>query len=75
MQLLKCENLGNYHFSLQFKEENFENINLKNLIASKIKQKALQTASVNSEWGCLEFENGLVDIEPKTLFEFCINQG
>jgi hypothetical protein len=28
----------------------------------------LNSASIDKDWGCLEFKNGLVDIEPKTLF-------
>jgi hypothetical protein len=49
----------------------FKDINLKNLIDKKIKITDLKTAKINSEWGCLEFKNGLVDIEPKTLYKFC----
>ena len=26
--------------------------------------------NLNQEWGCLEFKNGAVDIEPKTLYKF-----
>jgi len=30
----------------------------------------LQTARINKEWGCLEFKDGAVDIEPVTLYKY-----
>ena len=32
--------------------------------------QALNTAQLNKDWGCLEFNDGAVDIEPKTLYRY-----
>ncbi len=48
-------------------------VDLKDLISKYVTPEELQTAKVNQEWGCLEFKDGLVDIEPKTLYKFTKN--
>jgi len=35
---------------------------------SKISKDEIKTAHIDKDWGCLEFKNGLVDIEPNTLY-------
>jgi len=45
-------------------------VNLEKLIGTYVAKDALNTASIDQEWGCLEFNNGMADIEPKTLYEF-----
>ncbi len=71
MKLLNFTNLGGYHFSLEFDNDYFENADLKILIDKKVSLSELITAQIDKDWGCLEFNNGMTDIEPKTLYEFC----
>ena len=71
MKLLKFENLGKYHFAFKFENDYFEDANLKKLIEKKVSLTELKTAKINKEWGCLEFNNGMIDIEPETLYKFC----
>ena len=71
MKLLKFENLGKYHFAFKFENDDFEDANLKKLIEKKVSLTELKTAKINKEWGCLEFNNGMIDIEPETLYKFC----
>ena len=28
--------------------------------------------SIDKDWGCLEFNGGMVDIEPKILYKYCV---
>lgn len=74
MKLIKFKHQENYIFILTF--ENGESIetNLKTLIEKHVCIKDLNTAQLNQEWGCLEFNNGMVDIDPKTLYQFSIAQ-
>lgn len=71
MKLLKFENLGKYNFSFKFEDGSLHNSNIEQLVKNKINEFELKTAQINSEWGCLEFKTGLIDIEPKTLYNFC----
>ena len=41
-----------------------------NLIGHHVSLEALNTARIDPEWGYLEFNDGKVDIEPKTLCQF-----
>ena len=52
--------------------ENGESIetDLKNLLEKYVDINSLNTAQLNKDWGCLEFNNGMVDIEPKTLYRY-----
>jgi hypothetical protein len=74
MKLIKFKQLKNYIFILTF--ENGENIetDLKTLIEKHVSIKDLNTAQLNTEWGCLEFNHGRVDIDPKTLYQFSMTQ-
>lgn len=74
MKLIKFKPLKNYVFILTF--ENGENIetDLKTLIEKHVSIKDLNTAQLNTEWGCLEFNHGIVDIDPKTLYQFSMTQ-
>jgi hypothetical protein len=74
MKLKEIEYKKDYFFLLKFENGEVENTNLKTLISSYVEPKDLGTAHINSEWGCLEFKNGAVDIEPKTLYQYSKNQ-
>ena len=70
MKLVKFKMNDNYVFDLLFENGISKTVNLSSLIKSKINQEELKTAHIDEEWGCLEFKNGLVDISPKTLYNF-----
>lgn len=35
----------------------------------------LNTAQLNKDWGCLEFNDGVVDIDPKTSYRYAASRG
>ena len=73
MKLKQFQNLGNYNFVFVFENDKAIQKNIRDLIASKVSLDALQTARLDNEWGCLEFKEGMVDIEPKTLYRYLTN--
>jgi hypothetical protein len=40
------------------------------LVGQHVSHDALNTPRIDPEWGCLEFNDGQVDVEPKTLYRF-----
>jgi hypothetical protein len=40
------------------------------LIEKHVSLQQIKTAQINSDWGCLEFNKGMVDIEAKTLYNY-----
>ena len=74
MKLTKIENLGNYYFNLGFDNNSFCKFNIKSLIENKVSINDLKAAQLNKEWDCLEFKDGIIDIKPKTLYNFCFKQ-
>ena len=73
MKLKQFQNLGNYNFVFVFENEKAIQKNIRDLIGSKVSLDELQTARLDKEWGCLEFKEGMVDIEPKTLYRYLTN--
>ena len=71
MKLITFKQYGNYIFDFTFENSFVKKIDISNLIKSKVSMKELNTAHIDKDWGCLEFNNGMVDIEPKTLYNFC----
>ncbi len=70
MKLRYFEYCGAYRFRLTFENGEVKEADLQGLIGRHVDPNALSTAHIDSEWGCLEFLNGLVDIEPKTLYRY-----
>jgi hypothetical protein len=70
MRLKNFEQQDGYKFKLIFENGEVKEADLKNLIGSHVGLVDLNTARIDAEWGCLEFKNGMVDIEPKTLYRF-----
>ena len=73
MKLIKITHLTAYTFTLFFENGENKEANLKELIAKYVNIEQIKTAQINSEWGCLEFNEGKVDIEPQTLYKFACN--
>ncbi len=70
MKLTNFIHQEDYRFTLFFKNGQSKEVDLKDLIEKHVSVKELETAQINPEWGCLEFNNGKVDIEPKTLYHY-----
>lgn len=69
--LLKhAQHLGAYRFRLTFIDGQVRESDLAALIDQHVSVNELVTVNVDSEWGCLAFLNGQVDIEPDTLARF-----
>lgn len=68
MKLIRFSHQKDYIFTLFFDTNERKDVNLKALISQYVSLNELKTAHLNSEWGCLEFNQGMVDIEPKTLY-------
>jgi len=72
MKLISFEYQHDYIFILAFENGEKIEVNLSDLINKYVSEKNLNTAQINKEWGCLEFNNGMVDIEPKTLYRYAV---
>jgi len=70
MKLIKFVHKVNYIFTLFFDDKKHKEIDLQKLIGKHVSVDELTTAYINTEWGCLEFNAGRVDIEPKTLYHY-----
>jgi hypothetical protein len=68
MKLVKFIHHQGYWFTLLFENGESKESDLSALIGNYVSPDNLDTARVNSEWGCLEFNNGMVDIDPNTLY-------
>lgn len=73
MKLREIEHKKGYQFLLTFINGEKANVNLETLISSYVKPQEIETANINQEWGCLEFNGGKVDVEPKTLYHYTKN--
>ena len=70
MRLVDFKLYGNYIFDLNFEDGTKKKVDLSELIKSKVTLDELGSANIDEDWGCLEFKNGMVDIDPKTLYHF-----
>lgn len=70
MKLNRFEHLEGYRFMLTFENGEIKQADLQELIGVYVAPDALSTARINPEWECLEFNDGMVDIEPKTLYRY-----
>ena len=61
-----------YIFLLSFENGKTQQTDLTELIAHHVSIDDLKTARINPEWKCLEFKDGMVDIEPKTLYQYAM---
>ena len=73
MKLKHFEQQEAYRFVLTFENDYTQETDLQGLIGKYVNVDSLNTAQINPEWGCLEFLNGQVDIEPKTLYRYAID--
>ncbi len=74
MKLKSFEHIDAYRYSLIFENGGHREVDLIDLIGKHVSLEQLNTAHIDPEWGCLEFNAGLVDIEPKTLYQFAMGE-
>jgi len=74
MKLRSFQQEQGYRYRLTFESGEVISVDLRELIATHVSEEQLQTAHLDSEWGCLEFKDGQVDIEPRTLYRFARQQ-
>lgn len=70
MKLTHFEHREAYRFVLTFENGEVRETDLQDLVGRHVAVDALSTAHIDPEWGCLEFLNGRVDIDPKTLYRY-----
>ena len=70
MELEQFNIKNNFIFDLKFNDGFITTIDMANLLQNKVTLDELKTARIDKEWGCLEFKDGMVDIEPKTLYKY-----
>ncbi len=70
MKLHQFEQLQSYLFLLSFENGETCQADLEDLIGQHVTVDNLRTAHINLDCGCLEFLDGRVDIEPKTLYRY-----
>jgi len=70
MKLINFTHKSDYKFILFFANGKSKETDLKELIEKYVSTEQLKTAQLNTEWGCLEFNDGRVDIEPNTLYNY-----
>lgn len=72
MKLKKIQQQNGYVFLLTFENGKTQKTDLTELISNYVNLDDLKTARINPEWKCLEFKDGMVDIEPKTLYQYAM---
>ncbi len=74
---MKLENFKNFGFNflLFFTNGEIFTVDIHPLIGKYVSEDDLNSARIDSEWGCLEFRNGIVDIDPTTLYRYAVSCG
>ncbi len=70
MKLKQFEHHDGYLFALLFSDDVRREVDLSPLIGNHVNPSEVNSARIDPEWGCLEFKDGAVDIEPKTLYQW-----
>ncbi len=74
---MKLENFKNsgFNFLLFFANGEIIDVDLYPLIGKHVSEEYLKSARIDCEWGCLEFHNGIIDIDPATLYRYAVSCG
>lgn len=75
MKLEKFKIIQDYIFDFYFEDGLHKSSNIEKLLNSKVSKEELKTAHLDKDWGCLEFKDGMVDINPKTLYNYVQVEG
>jgi hypothetical protein len=74
MKLQRFQRRG-FQFSLTFANGDHIVLDLAPLVGKQVSESHLNTARIDAEWGCLEFCEGAIDIEPLTLYRYALKHG
>jgi hypothetical protein len=72
MKLNAFTNIDQYIFEFDFEDGTHKIVDIAPLVQSKVSLEDIKSAHIDSEWGCLEFNDGMIDIDPKTLYSFVL---
>ncbi|MEA1919635.1 MAG: DUF2442 domain-containing protein [Campylobacterota bacterium] len=72
MELNAFSNIDQYIFEFDFEDGTHKIVDIAPLVQSKVSLEDIKSAHIDSEWGCLEFNDGMIDIDPKTLYSFVL---
>ena len=75
MKLDKFTNIEEYVFKFDFEDGTHKIVDIGPLIQSKVSTEDIKSAHIDKDWGCLEFNDGMIDIDPGTLYAFAIRVG
>ena len=70
MKLTRFERGPGYEFALTFENGECVTVNLEPLIGKYLSPDELASGEIDPDWGCLQFQEGSVDIEPTTLYAY-----
>lgn len=72
MKLIAFERRVGFEFALTFDTGERVTVDLEPLIGNHISTEELSTAEIDPDWGCLQFQEGNVDVEPITLYRYAM---
>lgn len=73
MKLTTFEQRDGFRFALTFDNGDRATVDLEPLIGDHISVDELGSAEIDPDWGCLQFQGGMVDIEPTTLYRYAMH--
>ncbi len=71
MKLKTFRQKNGFEFVFEFENGERKEADIEQLVSKYLQPNELKSAKLNGEWGCLEFKDGAVDIEPRTLYKYC----
>lgn len=74
IKLESFENSG-FNFLLFFANGEMFTVDIHPLVERYVSESDINSARIDPEWGCLEFCNGIVDIDPTTLYRYAAKHG
>ncbi len=74
MKLKTCRFFDGYNAELTFENGEQFRADMAELLRAYVAPNQLGSAHIDAEWGCLEFCDGAVDIEPQSLYRFVTTQ-
>ena len=70
MKLTRFERGAGFEFALTFENGERVTVNLEPLIGKYLSPDELASGEIDPDWGCLQFQDGSVDIDPTTLYRY-----
>ena len=73
MKLTKFERGAGFESALVFDNGERATVDLEPLIGHHVSVEELGSAEIDPDWGCLQFQEGSIDIEPTTLYRYAMH--